>query len=66
MAPSQCQSSASETKFRMPLIGQCLIYRINCALDPGKVIAAQLIAGGILKALDDRPAVTDKLLAQEG
>jgi hypothetical protein len=59
-------SKCSETKFGLPLIGQCLIYRIDCALDPRKVIAAQLIDGGILQAFDDGPAVVDKLLAQDG
>ena len=56
----------SETKFGLPLIVQCLIYRINCALDTRKVIAAQLIDGGTLKAFDDGAAVADKLFAQDG
>jgi hypothetical protein len=37
------------------------LQRNNCVLSSRELIAAHLIDGGILKVLDDGPAVTEKL-----
>jgi hypothetical protein len=60
-----CPGDNSEPKFRMLLICHCPIHRLNLVLDPRQVIAAKLIGGGVLKALDDGTTLANELVAYD-
>jgi hypothetical protein len=56
----------SSRVFSGHLVANCPVHGFDCALDPHDGVAGQLFRVDLLKALDERPASDDELLAYVG